>query len=607
MRVSLRPDTRIVALAALLACGRAVPPDMETPMNADASAGVSNRRLARLLSDHWEWTMARWPEWATRLGDHRYDSRASDRSAAAAEADLEQLAVFRQRAAQIDPVILVPADRTTLALFDWELRTGIDTGRCHLERWSVGVRDNPLVWMNELAESQPLASPEDGTHLVARYRALATSIDQSIETLRLGLSEGSAANAESVRRTLEMVDDTLAHPADQWQVVVRAADERPGWSRDDRDSLASAVREVVEQALRPAITRYQALLRDEVLPVARDGERVGLWALPGGDACYRAQIERHTSLALSPEEIAAYGTSELERIHGEMRALGARLFGTEDLQAIFERLRHDPSLYFSTSDEVEARARAALASAQAAVPRVFGRLPTATCEVRPIPDYEAPFTTVAYYMPAVPGEAPGYYYVNTSAPETRPRYEAAVLAFHESVPGHHLQIALAQELGDLPAFRRHMGTTAFVEGWALYTERLADELGLYADDLDRMGMLSFDSWRASRLVVDTGVHAFHWTRERAVAFLRENTPLAENNIDNEVDRYISWPGQAVAYKIGQREILDLRQQAMADLGDRFTLASFHDAVLDGGAVTLPVLADQVAAWRTSARSADIAH
>jgi len=606
VRVSAQLDPRTAALAMTLACGRAVPPDLETPMNAEASAGVSDRRLARLLSDHWEWTMARWPEWATRLGDHRYDSLATDRSAAAADADLAQLAVFRERAAQIDPGLLGSADRTTLALFDWELRTGIDSGRCHLERWSVGVRDNPVVWMNELSESQPLASPEDGAHLVARYRALATSIDQNIDTLRLGLREGSVTNAESARRALAMVDDTLSQPSERWQIVVRAGDERPSFSAADRDRLIQDVRAAVDQALRPALTRYQALLREEILPVARDGDRVGIWALPGGDACYRALIERHTSLPLSPSEIAAYGTAELERIHADMRTLGARLFGTDDLRAIFARLRGDPSLYFHSPEEVETRASAALAAAQAVVPSVFGRLPQTSCEVRPIPDYEAPFTTIAYYMPAVPGEAPGYYYVNTSAPETRPRYEAAVLAYHESVPGHHLQIALAQELGELPAFRRHMGTTAFVEGWALYTERLADELGLYADDLDRMGMLSFDAWRASRLVVDTGVHAFHWTRERAVAFLRDNTPLAENNIDNEVDRYISWPGQAVAYKIGQREILDLRQQAMAQLGDRFSLAGFHDAVLDGGAVTLPVLATRIDAWSADA-AVDAAH
>ena len=201
--------------------------------------------------------------------------------------------------------------------------------------------------------------------------------------------------------------------------------------------------------------------------------------------------------------------------------------------------------------------------------------------------------------PVVPDEAPGYYYVNSWQPETRPRFEAAVLAFHESIPGHHLQIAIAQELGDLPAFRRHSGFNAYVEGWALYTERLAEEMGLYQDDLDRLGMLSFDTWRASRLVVDTGLHAFGWSRSQSEAFMRLNTPLADNNIVNEVDRYIGWPGQALSYKVGQHEILRLRAEAEASLGDRFSLPGFHDAVLSGGAVSLPVLRRMVAEWVAS--------
>jgi uncharacterized protein (DUF885 family) len=216
--------------------------------------------------------------------------------------------------------------------------------------------------------------------------------------------------------------------------------------------------------------------------------------------------------------------------------------------------------------------------------------------VRRVPDYEAPFTTIAYYRPLVPGEQPGYYYVNTYAPETRPRFEAEVLAFHESIPGHHLQIAIAQELPELPAFRKNLGTTAFVEGWALYTERLADETGLYSGDLDRLGLLSFDSWRAARLVVDTGIHAKKWDRARAERFMHDNTPLADNNIANEVDRYITWPGQALAYKTGQLEILHLREEAEAALGPRFSLPAFHDVVLGGGAVTLPVLQRRVRAW-----------
>jgi len=217
--------------------------------------------------------------------------------------------------------------------------------------------------------------------------------------------------------------------------------------------------------------------------------------------------------------------------------------------------------------------------------------------VLPIPDYEAPYTTIAYYRPgSAEADRIGAYFINTYAPETRPRFEAEVLAYHEAIPGHHLQIAIAQEIEELPAFRKHGGWTAFVEGWALYTERLSEEMGLYTGDLDRMGVLSFDAWRASRLVVDTGMHAKGWSRTQAESFLMENTPLAENNVRNEIDRYITWPGQALAYKTGQIHLLDLRAHAESELGDRFDLAGFHDAVLGGGAVPLKVLTERVNMW-----------
>jgi uncharacterized protein (DUF885 family) len=240
-------------------------------------------------------------------------------------------------------------------------------------------------------------------------------------------------------------------------------------------------------------------------------------------------------------------------------------------------------------------AERSLRAAEAAVPRWFGRVPRTPCEVVPMPPHEQEHSTIAYYRePSASTGRPGRYYINTWAPRTRPRYEAEALAFHEAVPGHHLQIAIAQELTDLPAFRRHADVTAFIEGWGLYTERLADEMGLYAGDLDRIGMLSFDAWRACRLVVDTGMHAFGWSRGRAIAFMAEHSALALNNITNEVDRYLGWPGQALAYKIGQLELRRLRADAEAALADRFDIRAFHDALLGHGALPLAVVREAVA-------------
>ena len=300
---------------------------------------------------------------------------------------------------------------------------------------------------------------------------------------------------------------------------------------------------------------------------------------------------------MTPEELHEIGLREVARINGEMQELGRRLFGLEKREEFLDRLRRDTSLYFASRDEVEQKATAALSRANSAVAKWFGRLPTVKCEVVRMSDHEEKNSTIAYYRPpAADGSRPGRYYVNTSAPETRPRYEAEVLAYHESVPGHHLQIGIAQELNYLPDFRRHSGVTAFVEGWGLYAERLADEMGLYSADLDRVGVLSYDAWRACRLVVDTGMHAKNWTRQAAIDYMEKNTALARNNIVNEVDRYIAWPGQALAYKVGQLEILRLREECKRQTGNQFDIREFHDILLRNGAVPLEVLRQIIAQY-----------
>jgi uncharacterized protein (DUF885 family) len=310
---------------------------------------------------------------------------------------------------------------------------------------------------------------------------------------------------------------------------------------------------------------------------------------------YTKLIRVHTSLDMTPQELHELGLQQVAKFRKDLSALGAKVLGTSDVDEIEKKLRSDPALHFATANQVEVKARATLARAQAAVPKWFGvAQPKTPCRVKVMGMHEAPYSTIAYYRePSGPGK-PGLYMINTYLPETRPRYEAEALAFHESVPGHHLQIAVAQELKDVPAFRRHQGVTAFVEGWALYTERLADEMGLYSSDLDRLGMLSYDAWRSCRLVVDTGIHAMGWTRQQAIDYMTANSCLAENNIENEVDRYITWPGQALAYKVGQLEILRLRDEAKQKLGPRFDIKAFHDVVLRNGAVALPVLREQVA-------------
>jgi uncharacterized protein (DUF885 family) len=302
----------------------------------------------------------------------------------------------------------------------------------------------------------------------------------------------------------------------------------------------------------------------------------------------------HTSLDLPPEQLHQLGLEQVARFRRDLGELGTRALGTSDVAEIQKKLRSDPAMHFATAAEVEGKAREALGRARAAIPKWFGTLPRAECEVKVMGEHEAPYSTIAYYrQSAADGSRPGYYMINTWKPETRPRYEAEALAWHEAIPGHHLQIAIAQELKGLPEFRKHQGVTAYVEGWALYTERLADEMGLYSADIDRIGMLSYDAWRACRLVVDTGLHAMGWSRQKAIDYMVENSVLAPNNIENEVDRYIGWPGQALAYKVGQLEILKLRDEGRNRLGERFDIKGFHDVVLRNGAIALPVLRKQV--------------
>ena len=582
----------------LVACGVKVAPVAVDPMSeptvavapelhTDAVAGVSDPPLRQLLHDHWEATLLASPEWATALGDHRYDDQLADGSQAARTAWTASLLGWLARAEGLEG--LDAADALTADLFIHEQTTALAVEACRFHAWSLSPRYNRITGTLSIPETLPVHALKDGENLVARLRGTPAVIDTEILNLRAGLADNLVANAHSVGLIVELANTQLALPDTEsalYKTITQAHDD---WDDDElqrfRDDAAAAIRDDV----RPAFTRYRDFLRDEVLPVARPADAAGVGALPLGESCYQALILQHTTLERTPDQLHQTGLDALAQIHDEFRSIAPGVLQTDDLSEIFARLRTDPELYFSSEQEVEDKAVQALAAAQQAMPEWFGRLPQTACEVERIPDYEAPYTTIAYYRQPTPGERPGTYFINTYAPETRPRHEAEVLAFHESIPGHHLQIAISQELPDLPAFRKHGGVTAFVEGWALYTERLADEMGLYSGDVDRLGMLSFDAWRAGRLVVDTGVHSKGWTREQAETFLRENTPLAENNIANEVDRYITWPGQALAYKTGQIEIWRMRREAESQLGERFDLPAFHDVVLGAGAVPLAVL------------------
>jgi uncharacterized protein (DUF885 family) len=560
-------------------------------------------RLAALAEEYWNERLRADPIEATLLGDHRFDAELPDPRRAANEAEVRRLEALAEKVRALPVEALATADRVTHAALLGEIDNEIASRQCAIAEWAIDPRDGPHVMAQNLAQLTPLPTEADGKAFLARWQKMPAYVDGRIESLRLAAKEGRLATRGSVERVLKQLDELLGTPVESSPLTAPARVPRSGWAPEAERRFKDAILAAVQGGIHPAFERYRAVVRDEILPRSRSDAEGGLDRIPGGAACYERLIRVHTSLELGPDEIHEIGLAEIARIRAEMLALGEKLFGLRDLGAIQKRLRTDAALYFSTRDEVEAKADEALRRAEAAMPKWFGRITRIPCDVVRVEAYEEKDTTIAYYrQPSVDRSRPGRYYINTYAPETRPRYEAEALAFHESVPGHHTQIALAMELSDVPEFRKHLGVTAYVEGWALYTERLADEMGLYSADLDRMGMLSFDAWRASRLVVDTGLHTKGWSRQKAIAYMLENTALAENNIENEVDRYLGWPGQALAYKLGQREMFALRARAQAALGSRFDIRAFHDEVLRHGAVSLAVLRAEVDRWLDRATS-----
>ena len=553
--------------------------------------------LADLASEYWEERMSNDPLLATALGDRRFDARLPDvtpRGRAKWRREYEEVV---KKSEAIPEGELAPKDRLTRAALLVDAGSLSDYYSCNLEEWVVDPLQGLQNELLNLESYQPVRTLEEGRAMVERWRAIGTYVDQNIANLNAGVSAGKVAVRAAVEKVIDEVDALLKKPDSDWPLLRPLDVVHPEWQERAAEEFRDGLKRSVAESVRPGFSRYLDFLRRKILPVARPQEKAGIMHIPGGPDAYGKLIRVHTSLDISAQELHQTGLSEVARINREMEALGGSVFGVEDRKEILKRLRTDRSLYFSSRDEVAAKAETALARANAAIARWFGRLPKTPCEVARMEEHEEKHSTIAYYRPpAADGSRPGRYYINTSAPETRPRYEAEALAYHESVPGHHLQIAIAQELQGIPEFRKNSGVTAFVEGWGLYSERLADEMGLYSTDLDRIGILSFDSWRACRLVVDTGMHAMGWTREQAIRFMLENTALAENNIVNEVDRYITWPGQALAYKTGQLEMLKLRQAAEKRLGRGFDVKRFHDVLLGEGAVPLPVLRQMVGGY-----------
>jgi uncharacterized protein (DUF885 family) len=554
-----------------------------------------NADLDLLARDYWDYALRTSPTEALLLGDHRFDDQMERMSRGAEDEQIARFQEFATSAEAIPTTDLSPDEAVTRGVLIEEASGRADELLSRSAEYDVSPSWGLHIALPQLATQIPLTEPEHAEALVIKWSRLGATFEDMIHRLRQGLAKDRTPPLTSVEKTVAQIDHYLT--TDISEDPFLNVPPPPQFTEEQvttwRDRLARQIRDVI----RPAYERYRHELVSEVLPRARPEDATGVRWLPDGEEVYARAIRRHTSLDLTPMEIHRIGLEQIARLEDEYRELGAEVLGTSDLAGIYDKLRNDPSLRFETGSEVVAAAQNAMDRAQAAIPDWFGRLPQADCVMMEVPEAGAADAPIAFYLPpAVDGSRPGTYFVNTTDPTTRTRYESEALAFHESIPGHHLQVAIAQELEGIPEFRKHALVTVYVEGWGLYTERLADEMDLYSGPLERMGMLSFDSWRAGRLVVDTGIHGLGWSRQEAVDYLVQNTPQALNNIENEVERYIGLPGQALAYMIGRLEIMKLRDHAQKAMGGRFDIKNFHDAILGSGPVPLGLLRNLVESW-----------
>jgi prolyl oligopeptidase len=561
-----------------------------------AQAGP-NEDFHALLDEAWEWQLRENPMMASGLGDRRYNDQWSDNSIAAIQRRQDETREFLRRAYAIDRSALSENDQLNHELFRRSLQDRVDRFKFsgHLipfyQRGGVQNLDSNTSRLR-------FVTVKDYEDWIARLGQVDAVIGQTIDLADAGIEAGLVSPRVLMERIPKQIAAQLVDAAES-SPFYKVFEEMPNTiTAENQERLRAQAREVIEETVLPAYRELDEYFNDTYLPASRD--TIGLSELPNGSEWYELRARQFTTTQMSPDEIHRVGLNEVARIRGEMQKIIDELDFGGSFQDFLTFLRTDPQFYFDNPDDLY---QAYLATSKRIDPELvnlFGTLPRMPYGVKPIPDSIAPDTTTAYYSrPAADGSRAGTYWVNLYKPEVRPQYEIEVLSVHEAMPGHHLQIALQQELGGMPNFRRFMGFTAFVEGWGLYSESLGPDLGLYKDPYSQFGALTYEMWRAVRLVVDTGMHYKGWSRQQAIDFFKDNAAKTELDIVNEIDRYIGWPGQALAYKIGQLKIKSIRQRAEIALGDEFDVRAFHDELLGAGALPLDILEQRMDAWLES--------
>jgi len=547
-----------------------------------------------LLDEHWEWQMLENPVRASRMGDRRWNDRWTDNSLEAIERRHGEQQKFLRRLRLIDSSQLTETGSLNYELFRRSLENSVDAHQFRNYLMPMSQRGG-VQSLESTAETLRLGNAQDYEDWLARMSQIDTVIEQTMERLEEGRKTGYMPPKVLMERIPAQISSQLAEDPQQSPFFKAFATMPDAIPDADRERLQQAAQDVIDETVVPAYREFSNYFNDIYLPASRDS--IGASSLPNGEAFYEYRTHFYTTTQMTPDEIHRVGLNEVKRIRDEMQLVIDELEYEGSFQDFLHFLRTDPQFYYETPEELFEGYLAISKRIDPEVVKVFGKLPRMPYGLRPIPDNIAPDTTTAYYSgPAADGSRPGYYYVNLYRPEVRPRYEMEVLTIHEAVPGHHLQIALQMELEAMPNFRKYSGFTAFTEGWGLYSESLGYEMGFYQDPYSHFGALTYDMWRAVRLVVDTGMHYKGWTRQQAIDFFKDNAAKTEQDIVNEIDRYISWPGQALAYKIGQLRMLELRRRSEQALGNAFDVRAFHDALLGGGALPLEILETRMNRW-----------
>jgi uncharacterized protein (DUF885 family) len=591
----------LLAASALLLL---VSPSFLRPQAAPAPAASveGNRKaLSAVFADYWEDKLKHDPEFASRLGDKRYNDQISDYSVKAVNDALARGQNLLMRLAAIDPAGLADQEKTSRELL--LRRLAEDQEAADFKEWEMPVDQMGGIHTTypQLVAQLSFATVKDYDDWIARLHAIPKAFDQVSANMSIGIDDHRVPPHFLLAKAMEQVkqlanqkpeDSPLALPLKSFPATVPAA---------ERERIKAEMLDVIGKEVLPAYLRFARFLEVSYIPAGR--EQPGISALPDGAKYYAFRIRQATTTDLTAEQIHQIGLDEVKRDEAEMLTIAQKL-GFADLKSFRASLKANPKLKPASAEALLDAYRAYLTPMQAKLPTLFGRLPKAPFEVAAVPDFLEKNSAPAYYEAAAPdGSRPGRLRIDTYNAKDRNLYAVEAIAYHEGIPGHHLQISIAHELDGLPEFRKFSGYTAYVEGWALYSERLGKDVGFYQDPYSDYGRLEADIWRAIRLVVDTGVHSQHWTREQMVDYFHDHSAIDEPSVQAEVDRYISWPGQALAYKVGQMKILELRDRARKALGDRFDLRAFHDQVLDAGALPLDMLSDRIDGWIATRKAA----